>query len=96
MTEEGLGKLISFQDQKFDISHLTKYFQSKRAEGDLTIYYELDKCEEICSRGILEICPFTNRVTRFFEKPQNGETKSRNASVVFYFLRHETQQYIKT
>ena len=74
---------------------MTKYFQSKRSEGDLAIYYELDKCEEICTRGILEICPFSNRVTKFFEKPQPGETESRNASVVFYFLRHETHQSLK-
>ena len=32
---------MMFQDQKFDMSHVTKYFQSKRNEGDLAIYYEL-------------------------------------------------------
>ena len=32
---------MMFQDQKFDMSHVTKYFQSKRHEGDLAIYYEL-------------------------------------------------------
>ena len=77
-------------------SHVTKYFESKRHEGDLAIYYELEKCEEICTRGILEICPFSNRVTKFLEKPQPGQTESRNASVVFYFLRYETRQFFKT
>lgn len=87
---------MMFQDQKFDLSHVTKYFESKRHEGDLAIYYELEKCEEICSRGILEICPFSNRVTKFLEKPQPGQTESRNASVVFYFLRYETRQFFKS
>ena len=86
---------MMFQDQKFDMSHITKYFQNKRTEGDLAIYYELQNCEEISTRGILEVCPFTNRVTKFLEKPQSGQTQSRNASVVFYFLRHETRLLIK-
>lgn len=77
------------------MGHVTKYFQSKRSEGDLAIYYELANCESISSRGILEICPFSNRVTRFLEKPQLGETQSRNASVVFYFLRHSTRSLIR-
>ena len=51
--------------------------------------------EEVSTRGIIEICPFSNRVIRFLEKPSNGDTESRNASVVFYLLRHETQQFIK-
>ena len=83
------------QDQKFDIGHVTKYFESKRTSGDLAIYYELDKCEDISTRGIIDICPFSNRVTKFYEKPSLGETTSRNASVVFYFLRYETRLLIK-
>ena len=85
----------SLQDQKFDIGHVTKYFESKRTSGDLAIYYELDKCEDISTRGIIDICPFSNRVTKFYEKPSLGETTSRNASVVFYFLRYETRLLIK-
>ena len=50
---------MMFQDQKFDMSHITKYFEMKRNEGDLAIYYELGNCEEISSRGIIEICTFT-------------------------------------
>ena len=38
---------MMFQDQKFDMSHVTKYFQSKRHEGDLAIYYELGLYFEI-------------------------------------------------
>ena len=88
---------ILFQDQKFDIGHVTKYFESKRNTGDLAIYYELDQFEDVQTRGILEICPFSNRVTRFLEKPSVGQTESRNASVVFYFLRYDDalQQLIK-
>lgn len=87
---------MMFQDQKFDMNHIMKYFQSKRNEGDLAIYYELDQCESVSTRGILEICPFTNHVTKFIEKPQGSEeTTSRNASVVFYFLRHQTRLLIK-
>ena len=33
---------MMFQEQKFDMSHITKYFQSKRDEGDLAIYYEVN------------------------------------------------------
>ena len=83
------------QDQKFDITHLTKYFLTKRLEGDLAIYYELEPRERIDSRGILEVCPFSKRITKFWEKPAQGETTSRNASVVFYFFRAETRSYIE-
>ena len=88
---------MMFQDQKFDMNHVAKYFESKRNEGgDLAIYYHMDESEPMSSRGILEICPFTNRVTKFLEKPrQKDQTRSRNASVVFYFLRHETCDFIK-
>jgi NDP-sugar pyrophosphorylase family protein len=85
---------IRFQDQKFDISHLTKYFHTKRADGDLAIYYELDPRERVETRGILEICPFSKRITQFREKPRPDETSSRNASVVFYFFRAETRAFI--
>jgi hypothetical protein len=84
-----------FQDQKFDIGHLTKYFQTKRAEGDLAIYYELDARERVETRGILEVCPFSKRISKFWEKPRTGETTSRNASVVFYFFRAETRSFIE-
>lgn len=34
------------------------------------------------------------RIKRFFEKPQEGVTASRLASVVFYCLRKETLSYL--
>lgn len=86
--------LLILQDHKFDLSSLLKYFQSKKSEGDLAIYYELDPCERIDTRGILEICPFSKRITKFWEKPRDVDTTSRNASVVFYFFRAETKSSI--
>ena len=89
-----LKPFFCFQDQKFDIGHLAKYFQSKRADGDLAIYYELEPQERVETRGILEVCPFSKRISRFLEKPKPDETTSRNASVVFYFFRSQTRKFI--
>ena len=89
-----LKPFFCFQDQKFDIGHLAKYFQSKRADGDLAIYYELESQERVETRGILEVCPFSKRISRFLEKPKPDETTSRNASVVFYFFRSQTRKFI--
>uniref|UniRef100_A0A8C1TRF2 Glucuronokinase with putative uridyl pyrophosphorylase n=1 Tax=Cyprinus carpio TaxID=7962 RepID=A0A8C1TRF2_CYPCA len=62
--------------------------------GELAIYYELESGEKSYTRGIVEVCPNTHRVMRFFEKPQEGVTASRLASVVFYCLRKESLLYI--
>ena len=34
------------------------------------------------------------RIIKFLEKPSEGETKSRLASVVFYCFRHATFDYV--
>ena len=78
-----------FQDAKFDIAQVLKYFQLKN-EGDLAIYYEMEDEEIQSTRGIVEVSPDDNKVTCFYEKPQEGETSSRLASVVFYCLRRQT------
>lgn len=62
-------------------------FHGTKSDGDLAIYYELGDDEKIESRGIIEVCPFTNRIVRFLEKPNPDETSSRNASVPFYCFR---------
>ncbi|KAG1951537.1 glucuronokinase with putative uridyl pyrophosphorylase [Pimephales promelas] len=79
-------------DQNFDIAQVIRFFRSK--PGELAIYYELESGEKSFSRGIVEVCPNTHRVTRFIEKPREGVTASRLASVVFYCLRKESLQYI--
>ncbi|TRY89241.1 hypothetical protein DNTS_025405 [Danionella cerebrum] len=79
-------------DQSFDIAQVIRFFRSK--PGELAIYYELESGEKSCSRGIVEVCPNTHRVIRFLEKPPEGVTSSRLASVVFYCLRKESLLYI--
>lgn len=79
-------------DQNFDIAQVIRFFRSK--PGELAIYYELETGEKSSSRGIVEVCPDTHRVMRFLEKPQEGLTASRLASVVFYCLRKESLPYI--
>uniref|UniRef100_A0AAR2LY59 Glucuronokinase with putative uridyl pyrophosphorylase n=2 Tax=Pygocentrus nattereri TaxID=42514 RepID=A0AAR2LY59_PYGNA len=79
-------------DQNFDIAQVIRFFKSK--SGELAIYYELEEGEKCCSRGIVEVCPESHRITRFLEKPQEGVTASRLASVVFYCLRKETLSYL--
>ncbi|KAJ1175301.1 hypothetical protein NDU88_000589 [Pleurodeles waltl] len=75
-------------DQNFDIAQVLKFFQVK--EGDLAIYYEMEKGEMTSSRGIVEVCPDTHRITKFIEKPSPDMTNSRLASVVFYCLKKQT------
>ncbi|KAK7156373.1 hypothetical protein R3I94_006438 [Phoxinus phoxinus] len=79
-------------DQNFDIAQVIRFFRSK--PGELAIYYELESGEKSYSRGIVEVCPNTHRVMRFIEKPREGVTASRLASVVFYCLRKESLPYI--
>ncbi|XP_028666078.1 glucuronokinase with putative uridyl pyrophosphorylase [Erpetoichthys calabaricus] len=75
-------------DQKFDIAQVLRFF--KMREGELAIYYEMENDEETTSRGIVEVCPDTHRIIKFYEKPVAGITNSRLASVVFYCLRKDT------
>lgn len=77
---------MMFQDHKFNMVQVLNYFHGK-ADGDLAIYYEMHEKESTSTRGIVEICPQTNRILRFLEKPTEVETCSRNASVVFYLFR---------
>ncbi|KAL4647541.1 glucuronokinase 1-like isoform X1 [Arapaima gigas] len=79
-------------DQNFDIAQVIRFFRSK--PGELIIYYELEEGERSSSRGIVEVCPNTHRVTHFWEKPQEALTTSRLASVVFYCLCGETLPYL--
>lgn len=79
-------------DQNFDIAQVIRFFRSK--PGELIIYYELEESEKSSSRGIVEVCPDTNKITRFLEKPDEGLTASRLASVVFYCLRKDTLSYL--
>ncbi|KAG9352708.1 hypothetical protein JZ751_021122 [Albula glossodonta] len=79
-------------DQNFDIAQVLHFFRSK--PGELVIYYELEEGERSSSRGIVEVCPETHRIMRFLEKPQDGLTTSRLASVVFYCLRKSTLPYL--
>nr|XP_033774104.1 glucuronokinase 1-like [Geotrypetes seraphini] len=75
-------------DQNFDIAQVIKFFQLKK--GELAIYYEMEDMESTTSRGIVEVCPESHRITNFFEKPAPGTTSSRLASVVFYCLQKKT------
>eukprot|EP00117_Sycon_ciliatum_P030521 scpid52093/ scgid24033/ Glucuronokinase 1 len=75
----------------FDILQVIKYFRAKG--GDLAIYYEMDDSESISTRGILEL-DTTHRITKFWEKPEAGETMSRLASVVFYCFRQHSLELL--
>ncbi|XP_026227122.1 glucuronokinase with putative uridyl pyrophosphorylase [Anabas testudineus] len=79
-------------DQNFDIAQVIRFFRSK--PGELIIYYELEESEKSSSRGIVEVCPDTHRIHRFLEKPQEGLTDSRLASVVFYCIQRDTLSYL--
>uniref|UniRef100_A0A8C1B7M4 Uncharacterized protein n=2 Tax=Cyprinus carpio TaxID=7962 RepID=A0A8C1B7M4_CYPCA len=67
-------------DQNFDIAQVIRFFRSKNL-----LYYELD---------IYTGHQPNAKVMRFLEKPREGITASRLASVVFYCLRKESLQYI--
>ena len=62
-----------------------------------TFYINETICQtQVSSRGIMEVCPFSSRVLRFLEKPSSEEeTRSRNASVVFYCFRANTLPLIE-
>ncbi|XP_031548705.1 uncharacterized protein LOC116286363 isoform X2 [Actinia tenebrosa] len=77
-----------FQDGNFDMAQVIKYFKLKK--GELAIYYEMHGMEQTETRGIVEVCPLTNRIERFLEKPKPDQTTSRLASVVFYCFQKET------
>ncbi|KAL0973053.1 hypothetical protein UPYG_G00198280 [Umbra pygmaea] len=79
-------------DQNFDIAQVLRFFRSK--PGELAIYYELEQGEKSSSRGIVEVCPDTHRITCFLEKPPEGVMASRLASVVFYCIRKATLPYL--
>ncbi|XP_040182063.1 probable glucuronokinase 2 isoform X2 [Rana temporaria] len=81
-------------DQNFDIAQVLKFFKLK--SGELAIYYELEDGECNSSRGIVEVCPDTHRITQFLEKPKPGVTSSRLASVVFYCFRRQTLSTLET
>ncbi|MCL4125542.1 UNVERIFIED_CONTAM: hypothetical protein GTU68_028943 [Idotea baltica] len=82
-----------FQDCKFDMTQVLDYFRH-HPDGDLAIYYNMHDFETTSSRGIVEVCPQTNRITKFLEKPSPSLTSSRFASVVFYCLRSQTLHLI--
>ncbi|XP_073513490.1 uncharacterized protein [Phyllobates terribilis] len=81
-------------DQNFDMAQVQKFFRLKG--GELAIYYEMEEGESPSSRGIVEVCPDSHRITRFFEKPPQGETLSRLASVVFYCFQRQTLPTLET
>ena len=81
-----------FEDQNFDVSQVIKYFLHK--DGELAIYYEMETCEDTRTRGIVEVDSCTNRIVKFFEKPDHKQTTSRLASVVFYCFRKKTLQTV--
>uniref|UniRef100_UPI0037E87E13 glucuronokinase with putative uridyl pyrophosphorylase isoform X2 n=1 Tax=Semicossyphus pulcher TaxID=241346 RepID=UPI0037E87E13 len=79
-------------DQNFDIAQVIRFFRSQ--PGELIIYYELEESEKSSSRGIVEVCSDTHKIIRFLEKPQDGLTASRLASVVFYCFQRDTLSYL--
>ncbi|XP_029699838.1 glucuronokinase with putative uridyl pyrophosphorylase [Takifugu rubripes] len=85
------GDMLS-ADQNFDVAQVIRFFRSK--PGELMIYYELEEGESSSSRGIVEVCPDTHRITRFLEKPEGGLTASRLASVVFYCIRRNSLSHL--
>ncbi|XP_072886112.1 glucuronokinase with putative uridyl pyrophosphorylase isoform X2 [Hemitrygon akajei] len=76
------------EDLNFDIAEVLKFFKFKK--GELAIYYEMEEGEKTESRGIVEVCPHTHRITKFYEKPSTDTTASRLASVVFYCFQKQT------
>ncbi|XP_049581746.1 glucuronokinase with putative uridyl pyrophosphorylase isoform X2 [Syngnathus scovelli] len=79
-------------DQNFDITQVIRFFRSK--PGELIIYYEMEESEKSTTRGIVEVCPDSHRITRFWEKPQEGLTSSRLASVVFYCIQKKSLPFM--
>ncbi|ELT97006.1 hypothetical protein CAPTEDRAFT_174475 [Capitella teleta] len=81
-----------FQDQKFDVQQVLNYFQLKKS--NLAIYYEMEPEEVISSRGIVEVTD-GNKIAHFYEKPLEGITESRLASVVFYCFHKDGLTSVK-
>ena len=54
---------IALQDNRFDLAQLVTYLRSK-PDGDLAMYYELQRDELSSSRGIVDVCPTTGRIKR--------------------------------
>ncbi|XP_061781525.1 glucuronokinase with putative uridyl pyrophosphorylase isoform X3 [Nerophis lumbriciformis] len=79
-------------DHNFDIGQVIRFFRSK--PGELIIFYKMEESEKSSSRGIVEVCRDSNRITRFLEKPDEGRTSSRFASVVFYCIQKDTLPYL--
>ncbi|XP_068173097.1 glucuronokinase with putative uridyl pyrophosphorylase isoform X2 [Antennarius striatus] len=79
-------------DQNFDIAQVIRFFRSK--PGELIIYYELEESEKSSSRGIVEVCPDSHRISRFLEKPHDGVIQSRLASVVFYCIQRDSLSFL--
>ena len=86
------GDMIFSND--FDISGVQRFFREK--QGDVAVYYELSPQEQSSSRGIIEVDPRTSLVTSFYEKPAEGVTSSRFASVVFYMFRRTSLPLLAT
>lgn len=63
--------------------------------GELACYYEMDEDEDASKRGILELNPKTKAVTSFKEKPAQGTSESRLASIVFYLFRKESFVFLR-
>ncbi|XP_061537169.1 glucuronokinase with putative uridyl pyrophosphorylase isoform X5 [Phycodurus eques] len=80
------------EDQNFDLAQVIRFFRSK--PGELIIYYEMEEGGISTSRGIVEVCPDSHRITRFLEKPWEGLTSSCLTSVVFYCIRKETLPFL--
>ncbi|XP_077468360.1 glucuronokinase with putative uridyl pyrophosphorylase [Stigmatopora argus] len=88
----GIAGDMLCEDQNFDVAQVIRFFRSK--PGELIIYYEMEEGEKSISRGIVEVCPDSHRISRFLEKATEGLTSSRLASVVFYCIRKETLPFI--
>ena len=58
---------------------MQRFFREK--QGDVAVYYDLAPHERTDSRGIIGVDPATLRVSSFYEKPAEGVTASRAASV---------------
>ncbi|XP_061638526.1 glucuronokinase with putative uridyl pyrophosphorylase isoform X3 [Phyllopteryx taeniolatus] len=80
------------EDQNFDLAQVIRFFRSK--PGELIIYYEMEEGGNSTSRGIVEVCPDSHRITSFLEKPWEGLTSSCLTSVVFYCIRKETLPFL--
>lgn len=82
--------------KRFDIMGVTAFFQAHRDEGDVACYYEMQPGDDASSRGIVEVDPQSKVITSFMEKPADGTTESRHASIVFYVFKKETIAMIRT